>query len=517
MNLRTRLYLVAFGMILVLLAPAYYALDQLGELRDIAFDLRSRHAAAFLTVGHIQTTVAELNRLQRSYVAAPGSEVEREVRDRLERAGEHVARLQASDYAEEAQAVAWQVDALAAASQQLDRLLLSGRVEEATDLFQSIKPMFSELHQSLEELAATIDERSTSEAARAQQISATAARTSALAVVVALVAALLLGLVSIGALTSPLKRLRAAMAAVAGGRFSPPTDLPYRRTDEIGDLSRSFRSMAQQLAELDRLKAEFVSIASHELKTPVSVIRGYAEMCADGFYGEVNEKQHEVLSYIQEQTEVLVERVNQLLALSRFQAKGLGVELGLVELPRLLEELRRTFAGIAAQEEVAFRVEADPSAPRTFRADAARVQGELLGNLVANAFKFTPPGGEVSVRAWGREGRIIFEVRDTGEGIPKAQLPYIFEKYYQAGRHAGKVGAGLGLAIAREIVEAHGGTIRAESEPGWGTTFHVELPTDARPLRRAERRSDGEGARVLTGLPSSEADSERGQVPATPS
>ncbi|MDX1578833.1 MAG: sensor histidine kinase, partial [Gemmatimonadota bacterium] len=89
---------------------------------------------------------------------------------------------------------------------------------------------------------------------------------------------------------------------------------------------------------------------------------------------------------------------------------------------------------------------------------------------------FTPEGGSIYFRAWGEPGWLIFQIRDTGQGIPSAQLPYVFEKYYQAGRHAGKVGAGLGLAIAREIAEAHGGRISAESEEGVGSVFRVELP-----------------------------------------
>jgi len=108
--------------------------------------------------------------------------------------------------------------------------------------------------------------------------------------------------------------------------------------------------------------------------------------------------------------------------------------------------------------------------------DPRRVRDELLGNLLGNAFKFTPTGGTIDLRARGEGGWLVIEIRDTGAGIPTSELPYIFEKYYQAGQHAGKVGAGLGLAIAREIVDAHGGLITVESERGVGSTFRVELP-----------------------------------------
>jgi signal transduction histidine kinase len=131
---------------------------------------------------------------------------------------------------------------------------------------------------------------------------------------------------------------------------------------------------------------------------------------------------------------------------------------------------------VASQQEIEFRVESHASAPERLVIDVSRIQNELFGNLLSNAFKFTPEGGQVWLRVRGEDGRIVFELRDTGAGIPESELPYIFEKYYQAGHHAGKVGAGLGLAIAREVVEAHAGTIRAHSEPGRGTEFFVELP-----------------------------------------
>jgi signal transduction histidine kinase len=111
----------------------------------------------------------------------------------------------------------------------------------------------------------------------------------------------------------------------------------------------------------------------------------------------------------------------------------------------------------------------------------------VLGNLLSNAIKFTPEGGTVAVRAWQAGDQLRIEVRDTGEGIAREQVPYIFDKYYQAGQQARTKGAGLGLAIAREVVEAHGGSISVESQKGRGTTFTMELP-----LNRYRPRQDRE-------------------------
>src|SRR5690606_26222171 len=128
------------------------------------------------------------------------------------------------------------------------------------------------------------------------------------------------------ALTSPLRRVRSAMAEVAAGSFESPESLPYVRRDEIGDLARSFRAMTEKLAELDRVKAEFVSVASHELKTPLNVIAGYADLLSQDVYGPVSERQRPVLDTIREQTHAVARQVDQLLSISRIEAGGLSIE-----------------------------------------------------------------------------------------------------------------------------------------------------------------------------------------------
>src|SRR5690606_20337418 len=110
-------------------------------------------------------------------------------------------------------------------------------------------------------------------------------------------------------------------------------------------------------------------------------------------------------------------------------------------------------------------------------ADADRLRDQVLGNILGNALKFTPEGGRIAVRGWGEDGRFRIEVSDTGAGMPEEQLPHVFDKYYQIGEQARSKGAGLGLAIAHEVVQAHGGTISVTSREGAGTTFRIDLPT----------------------------------------
>jgi signal transduction histidine kinase len=476
LSLRARLYLVCGLLILLLLAPAYYTLRQLAELRDIAFDLQSRHTAALVAIGRLEGSVADLEQLQRTYVTAPDPTVREEMlqTELLTRA--MFGQLAAYGYEVNVVESSARIDSLSAVTLEIDSLMSAGRGVPANMLYQESRTLFDRTHRALQAFADTIDVRGNAAAVQAQTISQRTARTTAAATGLAAGLAVLVAILSVGMVTNPLGRLRSAMSAVASGRFVPPRDLPYGRTDEIGDLTRSFRSMAERLAELDRLKAEFVGVASHELKTPLNVVRGYVEMIEDGSYGPIEPRLEEVLGYIREQTEVLRERVDQLLALSRLEARGMEIRVETVALPELFEELRRNFAGVAAQKRIVFRVAPDPSIPAQALLDRRRVRDELLGNLLGNAFKFTPRGGTIELAARARGDWLIVEIRDTGGGIPAAELPYIFEKYYQAGHHAGKVGAGLGLAIAREIVDAHGGTIDVESERGVGTTFRVELP-----------------------------------------
>jgi signal transduction histidine kinase len=139
---------------------------------------------------------------------------------------------------------------------------------------------------------------------------------------------------------------------------------------------------------------------------------------------------------------------------------------------------------LAVQREIAFQVERGSDLPREVYWDADRIN-EVLGNLLSNAFKFTPHGGRVELAIDAEDGGIHMEVRDTGAGIPPEQLPHIFEKFYQADNQdsAHATGTGLGLAIAKQIVEAHGGTISCDSTVGVGTTFAMTLP--ARVARRS--------------------------------
>ncbi|MGH7475723.1 MAG: sensor histidine kinase [Longimicrobiales bacterium] len=480
MTLRSRLFLSFAGITVLVLAPALFALSRLAEVRNIAFAQRGTHAVAREALGQLRTSLAELDRFQRSYVAANDPVLRQSMRVALAAAQQQVEHLRASGYADAARPAVGALADLAEATAHTERLVAEDRLADATAYLAEMKPLYDRADVSINAISEAIDARSYEEVARAEQISSAATTAALLIGAISLILALAVAAWTTGALSGPIDRLRKSMVQVAGGEFVIPGDLPYERTDEIGDLARSFRTMTEKLAELQRLRAEFVSIASHELKTPINVLGGYAELMADSAYGELTEQQRDVLRRMREQTLALTGQVNQLLDISRIEAGGFHMHAGEVELAEVLESVRRMFEPLAEQKRIRLETVISPSVPATIVGDADRLRNELLGNLISNAFKFTPEAGRIAVSADADRESLHLTIADSGAGIPPADLPHIFEKFYQAGSEARAKGSGLGLAIAKEVVERHGGSIRVESELGRGTTFHVLLPLDGR-------------------------------------
>jgi signal transduction histidine kinase len=271
--------------------------------------------------------------------------------------------------------------------------------------------------------------------------------------------------------------LEAGMRAVADGQFDYKLRYDTSKEHEFGRLARSFDEMSRQLADLDKLKAEFVSVASHELKTPINVVIGYLALLQEGIYGELPAKQKEVLTTLRSQMAQLQRLTQQLLDVSRFEAGGGRIDTRPVDFPRMLDELEHAFAVLAMQRGVRLTVKRGDDLPAEVIWDKDRMN-EVLGNLLSNAFKFTRENGDVCLTVESAGDMVVMRVQDTGAGIPPEQVSRIFEKFYQADnqRSASAVGTGLGLAIVKSIVEAHGGRIRCESKVGEGTTFTIEIP-----------------------------------------
>jgi len=271
-------------------------------------------------------------------------------------------------------------------------------------------------------------------------------------------------------ITRSLDILSGATAEVATGAFRGP--LAVRSRDEIGALARSFNSMADQLRRLEETRQEFFAAVAHELRSPLTSIRGAADLLHDNIAGPLTAKQRRLADIIAQSSARLLGLVNQILEMSRLQAGLVEVQRQPVDLAELLdrafEELhpRATEAGVTLECE---RIGID----FMYRGDEERLH-QLVVNLGANAIRFTPRGGRVVARVIDAGSEFELQVEDTGVGIPADALPHIFDAYRQAHRERG--GTGLGLAIVRGVAEAHGGRVTAESHEGKGSRFTILLP-----------------------------------------
>ncbi len=496
MTVRARLLLAFAAVGVVLLLPSLYAVVRLGDLRDLAVENRARHAGTMVALGEVPTHLAEVDRFVRSYAATPSGALEARVRtsvDELARAAGSVAEMEEEGAAA---ALEEEVGAFRAAVLQVLELVDEGRMAAATDSVLALESRARAVQAQLRTVAATVDARADREFRAADGIASAGRRSVILGTGGAAAVALLVGMWTTGMLARPLERLGEAMGRVSEEEGFPiPADLPYDRRDEIGALAESFRSMTRRLAELDRLKVEFLGIASHELKTPLNVVRGYSELIQEELAGEITETQRDLLERIGEQTQVMSHMASRLMDLSRLESGTLGMQPEPVLVADLLTGLRRRFEFVAGEKGIRLELEERPDAPDRLEADVDLVRDEVLGNLVSNALRFTPEGGTVRVEARGAEDGALFEVSDTGPGVPEEHRAHIFERYYRAERARG-LGTGLGLAICQQVVEAHGGWVRLADGAAPGATFHVFLPrsVDARAVGPERASPAGEDA-----------------------
>jgi signal transduction histidine kinase len=488
MKLRQRIVLALVGMSAILILPSAYALWALNEVHGIAQTLDARDVEATNAYGDLRDALESAADAQTRFVllhqlgdVTEGSSGDTTLaRARVDTASAEVgaafAALRRAHYGDALPRAARLWDTVAGMIGEERRYVATGQDEPGT-LRNATAAAFTRMEAALPPIGAAIEERTGREVVRAEGVARSAVSGTLVALAVGLMLALVLGTWLTRTLLRPVGELRRGMGTVAEGDLDPHLRIPVERPDELGDLARSFRTMTARLRELDRLKAEFVSVASHEIKTPLSVIRGYVTLLADGIYGEVTETQRKTLEAVNAQADRLTRLVHRLLDVSRFEAGGGRLELREIDVRAFFRELTSGFQVLATQNGIQFPVTLADDLPATITGDEDRLN-EVLGNLLSNAFKFTPRGGAIRVDAARCPGGICVEVEDSGVGIPADKLPRIFEKFYQVENDAQprSVGSGLGLAISREIMEAHGGTISAESEEGRGTRFRVLLP-----------------------------------------
>ena len=292
-----------------------------------------------------------------------------------------------------------------------------------------------------------------------------------LGILLATIMALVLGLILARTLSRPIRALTAATRAMAQGALGTQVDI--RSRDELGELGSAFNQMSTDLAHSLQLRRQMTADIAHDLRTPLSVILGYTEALNDGkFVGDAP-----IYAILHDEAQHLSRLIDDLRMLSLADAGELPLQRTVIAPHELLERAAAAHRVQAEQKGVHLTVAAPADLPRV-DVDPERMQ-QVLGNLVGNALRYTAAGGEITLRGDAVDGRVQLQVQDSGDGIKADDLPLIFERFYRGdrARNSNTGESGLGLPIAKSLVEMHQGTITVASQLGRGTTFTVTLPS----------------------------------------
>ena len=292
--------------------------------------------------------------------------------------------------------------------------------------------------------------------------------------------AMILGYFLSSTVTGRIRRLDQAAKEIQAGNLS--VRIPVNGNDEVAGLARTFNQMAAKLQEadsnqqaLESMRRDLVAWAGHDLRTPLTGVRVLVEALADGVISDPDTSKR-YLQQARKQIDHLSLLIDDLFQVSQMDAGGIKLDLESASLTDLLSDTLEGFSGLAEKQNIGLSGHAG-SGIDPIRIDVQRI-GRVLNNLVDNALRYTPAGGTVSVQAELVQGSVRVMVQDNGEGISAEDLPHVFDRFYRGEKSRSQAtgGSGLGLAIAKGIVEAHGGQIWADSQPGQGTRINFSLP-----------------------------------------
>jgi histidine kinase len=288
----------------------------------------------------------------------------------------------------------------------------------------------------------------------------------------ALVSAIAMSVFVSRRVVTPIRRMMAASRHIADGSYHERVQVVSR--DELGQLARSFNQMAAGLEQTETMRRELVANVAHELRTPLTTIKGYMEGLLDG----VLPPETATFQQIYREADRLQRLVSDLQELSRVEAGAFELHCQPLSIPKLIRQITTRLRPQFEEKSVALELILPDNLPPV-QADEDRINQVLL-NLLGNALQYTPSGGRVTVFAAAQAGTVQVSVRDTGLGIPVEHLPHLFSRFYRVDKSRSRVGggSGIGLTIAKHLVEAHSGCIWAESEGvGRGSAFSFTLHT----------------------------------------
>jgi len=288
---------------------------------------------------------------------------------------------------------------------------------------------------------------------------------------VALAVSILIAVALARSVYIPIRRVTNAAEEIARGNYEQ--EVPVDGPKEVEGLAKSFNQMSKQVKHSQQMLRDFVADVSHELRSPLTSIKGFAQAMVDGT-AKGKEAQLKAVTVIEDESKRMMRLVEELLEFSRLESGQVIMVKEPVDLKELLQQCHDIFSMHAEEKGIKLKTDIEPLPPVI--GDIDRLE-QVFSNLLDNALKHTPAGGDVSIVARHPNPNFAeISITDTGPGIPAEQMRHVFERFYRADPSAGKAGAGLGLAIARQIVLAHRGDIMAKSTLGKGTQFVVRLP-----------------------------------------
>jgi signal transduction histidine kinase len=272
---------------------------------------------------------------------------------------------------------------------------------------------------------------------------------------------------------SPVRVLTTTVKRLGKGEFDQRVNI--KDQGEIGELAHNFNSMADNLQHTEKLRRDMVADVAHELRTPLSNVSGYLEAIRD----KIIEPEPSVIASLSEEVDLLTRLVNDLQELALADAGELKLERQLENLTQLIEQSLRAIQAKVLEKGLHISMEIPPELPLV-NIDYHRIS-QVLRNLLSNAIIHTPNGGSITVSAKQEGGEISVSVTDTGEGIPANEIPNMFERFFRVDKSRTRTGggSGLGLTIAKRLIEAHNGTISVQSESGKGSSFTFTIPADS--------------------------------------
>lgn len=480
-----RLMIGSLALIVLLAGISFYFLSELRHLTALSKELVSYHYPAIETAKRLLSSLYSQLRSEKKYLAVGDAVFVAAFDEEAEEFRQALLTLQAGESSPEGQKLLKHVQGRHDDYHDLFHALIN-RIqnlahEPATDYEIQRDATIAQITEALQAYVSLHEARVNELITESGSRSAQAERIMQHLVLAALL--LGLGFAALGAysILRPLWRLQEHIYALGQGRFG--LSLNVTVPSDLKQLVDTVNWMGKRLLELDNMKADFVAQLSHELRTPLASVREGTQLLLEEIPGSLTLAQRETLQIIHDSSERLIHTVSTLLDLSKAEAGMMDYQIVPTDLKRIAQASIKKLQMLAKARQIQVCLDV-PQGQVWAPIDRERME-QVFDNLLSNALKFSPAQGAVTLRMVPdvRAGVVQVSVLDTGPGIPPEDLPHIFQRFYQGRKHASSTvaGTGLGLALAKNVIEAHGGRIWAQSEPGKGTALEFILPLDNRP------------------------------------